>query len=1057
MAQKTPLVCEINAFSAHLISRDLPDPIVVDSPEWFAWLEQESSTLFAFQAASGSYTARKENSGSKRGSSYWKAYRKFEGKLYRAYLGKSADLSLLHLTEVCQSLSSRIQDLPAAKVPQAKPLRNFPTQREPLLETKLQPPRLPPNFVARPRLLALLNNVQWQKLTLIQAPAGFGKTTLTTQWLRHQQNLTPDLLVAWISLDNADNDPIRFWATLIAACRIQQPNLGATALAQLSQTARFPFTLASLEIGLTFLLNELGRLSLPLVFVLEDYHLIEQPQIHQSLTFFIEHLPASVHLIILSRSEPPLPLARWRAKGDLTELSSHQMRFTPEETSLFITQLLPQAVSRPTLPPFHNYIDYIEGWAAGLRLLALSVQGSGQLTDAARLPELTAGWPTMPTPRVIEEFFLTEILGNQSEALQLFLLQTSLFNRLTGSLCQAVTGQPDSPEWLEFVCRAGFFLEALDNAGRWYRYHPLFAETLRREAARRLGEQAVRQLFRQASSWYTEQAMFAEAIETALTAQEFEQAAALICNLNLEVDVAEHHTIRRWLAQIPAPQLNTSPLLCFRYAQAQLFAENSSGDPLKVAAVEDWLQSAEAGWRKQGNLPEIGMLFAFRASMVLLEGSTRLAANYARQAFQFFSPESGQLPFEWVDWFSGSHCALGLEAIYDGRMEMARQHLLQAHALSLTNPDRVFTRIVRRMLADVFLELGELQQAASSYQQILADNLESAEQGTDIIEANSLAGQARLFYERNELIKAEELANQVSAYNYHGHFLNWEEEARLRGELLKLAVWQTQGKINEVQQQLNALLVHLQASPTTLHLIPDLLARQARWQLENGTLAAAERTLNDFANYLPRLFPLQQAAYSLLLARLSMAQNEPEKALDLLEQLLIEAQQSCHTSRLLEIRLVSALAYSKLGQKSAANQQLLQVLSQAQPAGFLRLFLDEGAVLADLLRDLLPSLTDKILRRYVQNILAAFSETTPTSSPAITKDQLALLSAQEKRIFYLLSVGHTNLEIAEKLVVSVNTIKGYVKNIYRKLDINNRVQASALARQVPQHAEIPDL
>lgn len=932
------------------------------------------------------------------------------------------------------------------------------TTLPPLLASRLSPPRLPALLVERTRLLALLDAGQKQKLTLLQAPAGFGKTTLVNQWIAHRQEQVAvtaqnPLPVAWISLDGGDNDPLRFWTSMIVACQSFHGQIGQEALAHLSQAHRLRIFASPLETALTFLLNDLTHFVQGGLLVLEDYHLIEHTRIHETLTFFIEHLPASMHIVMLTRSEPPLPLVRWRARGDLLEVHGPQLRFSMRETALFLQQVIPQTVSDEAVSLLHARL---EGWAAGLRLLALSLQG--QMATRAvddYLAQLNSDFPTSRQHRPIQEYFMSEVFSTLSEDLQLFLLQTSILSRLTGSLCDAVTGRQDSAQWLERSERSGFFLEAVDSAGQWYRYHALFSETMKKEAIRRLGAEELRQLSRQASHWYEEHAMPVEAIETALRAQECERAAVLIEGLNDEICFSEQRRILHWLEQMPTSLLRARPALCFRYALTRYAGEVYDISQLRVERIEELLRMAEEGWREQGAMSDVGILYSFRATFTMLLGNQALAVTYARQALQFMpragEPQSEQRwPVAWIDWRCGCLIALGQEAMREGSFEKARQLVLEAYTLSVNNIERTFPRISRRLLGSICLAAGELHQAVEYYQQTIDEIGGGNEIGEDIVHAFCVYGLAWLSYEWNQLTRTEQLAREVSEYRYSSRLTMWEEEIRANGDLLRLLVLHARGATAPAQQQLSALFARLQASSfsNTRQLIPDVLAWQVRWQIIDGDLSAARRTLSILADSEKDLSPLQLQITSVLHSRLLLARGETAAALHSLGQLLITALEGKHITRALEIQLLIALAHAVAGEEQKARHWLSEVLSQTRNEGFMRLFLDEGEPLARLLRQLLPTIQDKALRSYAQSIQRAFATTTEQDHTSTTPDGAPFepLSTQERRVLRLLAAGHTNPEIARELIVSVNTVKDHVKHLYRKLGVNNRLQASEAAR-----------
>jgi LuxR family transcriptional regulator, maltose regulon positive regulatory protein len=939
------------------------------------------------------------------------------------------------------------------------------TTLPPLLASRLSPPRLPVLLVERARLLALLDAGQKQKLTLLQAPAGFGKTTLVNQWLAHRQeqvavaaqNPSP---VAWISLESDDNDPIRFWTSMIVACQSFHEQIGQTALAHLSQAHRLLFPPSLLETTLTLLLNDLTRFVQEGVLILEDYHLIEHARIHETLAFFIEHLPASLHIVMLTRSEPPLPLVRWRARGDLLEVHSSQLRFSMRETALFLQQIISQTPQRFSDEAVSLLHAHLEGWAAGLRLLALSLQGlMVQMTPQAvesYLLQLNSGFPASRSHRPIQEYFMSEVFSTLPEDLQFFLLQTSMLSRLTGPLCDVVTGRQDCAQWLELAERSGFFLEAVDSTGQWYRYHALFAETMRAEAAHRLGAEELRRLSRQASRWYEEHAMLVEAIETALYAQECEHAAVLIEGLSEEACFSEQLRMLRWLEQMPISLLRAHPALCFRYALTRYASEVYDISQLRVERIEELLKMAEESWREQGAMAHIGVLYGFRATLTMLLGNQALGVTYAHQALQLMPrtkelPDMQLLPVEWIDWRCGCLIALGQEAMQEGGFERAHQLMLEAYTLSQNNIERTFPRISCRLLGTICLALGELHQAVEYYQQTIAEIGGGDEMGDDIVHTFCVCGLAWLSYEWNHLARTEQLAREVSEYRYSSHLTLWEEEVRMHGDLVRLLVLRARGETAAVLPQLSALFVRLQASSfsNTKKLIPDVLAWQVRWQIVDGDLAAARRTLSILADYDKELPPLHLQTVQLLRARLLLARGETTAALHSLGQLLITALEGKHITRALEIQLVIALAHAAAGQEQKARHWLSEVLSQARNEGFMRLFLDEGEPLARLLRQLVPTIQDKALRSYAQSILRAFATTTEQGH-ASTPDGAPFepLSAQEQRVLRLLAAGHTNQEIARVLIVSVNTVKDHVKHLYRKLGVNNRLQASEAARHL---------
>ena len=474
-----------------------------------------------------------------------------------------------------------------------------------LLRTKLAPSRLPAALVPRQRLLDRLEAGLARRLTLVVGPAGFGKSTLVAEWLAARAGPS-----GWVSLEAGDNDPVRFWTYFLTACRGFHPSLGKAALAALRAAQPVSF-----EALLAPFLNELARLSgTPRdVLVLEDYHAITAPAIHESLAFVLDHLPpAGLHVVLISRDEPPLPIPRWRARDELSELTALDLRFSRDETRAF----LEQALGRPTSPATLAHVnDTIEGWAAGLRLVALGLQSRPDPRAAdAFMATVGGGF------QLVGDYLVSEVLAAQPESLQKFLLQTSGLARLSASLCDAVTGRTDSGQVLQGLARANLFIAPLEGAGQaWYRYHVLFAEVLRQTARQRLGEPELQAVQSRASRWCDAQGLGQEAIEAALLAHEFERAASL-AEQSIELrGQSEVATLRRWLEQLPRDVLHAHPSLCFSYAFADLFTfdRRSLATP---ARLEDSLRAAEDGWRREGNEAGLGQILSLRSSVKIYSG-----------------------------------------------------------------------------------------------------------------------------------------------------------------------------------------------------------------------------------------------------------------------------------------------------------------------------------------------------------------------------------------------------------------------------------------------------
>src|SRR5256886_6181185 len=553
--------------------------LIVDTAAWFAWLETAST--FSFGSSEGLFTARREQAGHKRGGWYWKAYRKQHGKLSSRYLGKSETVTLARLQTVAQALADAlVEPAPDTDADAARPSAQAaaPGMRSDalalLLSTKLHRPLPRAHLVRRPQLAARLTQGVMGQLTLVSAPAGFGKTTLLAQWFAES-----GMPVAWLSLEAGDNELVRFLSYLIAALQTLDPHLGAVALALLQMPPP-----ASAETVLTLLTNDVGshgRDGGDFVLVLDDYHVIEAKPVDHALTFLLGHLPPQMHLVIATREDPDLPLARLRARGHLTELRATDLRFTASEAAGFLTQVMGLNLSTEDIAALE---DRTEGWIAGLQLAALSMQGHQDIPGFIRA---FAG-----DNRYIVDYLVEEVLQRQPESVRSFLLQTSMLDRLHGSLCDAVTGQEEGNALLQALERGNFFVVALDDKRHWYRYHHLFAEVL---SAHLLAEQPdqVATLHRRASAWYEQNDLPSDAIRHALAACDFERAAGLVELAGPAIGRnRQEATVLDWLRALPDELLRCRPVLGVAYAHVLLASGEREGVDERLPDPETWLGPA---------------------------------------------------------------------------------------------------------------------------------------------------------------------------------------------------------------------------------------------------------------------------------------------------------------------------------------------------------------------------------------------------------------------------------------------------------------------------------
>lgn len=914
----------------------------------------------------------------------------------------------------------------------------------PLLMAKLHSPRLPTSLIERSHLLERLDAGLEHKLMLLSAPAGFGKTTLVNQWI--STRFPHDAgTVAWVALDDGDNDPERFWRYVVTACQSFQSDQGHAALALLTKKPQSPLESLSLESVLATFLNALTQHSERGILILEDYHVISEASIHETMAFFLNHLPTSLHVILMTRNDPALPLARLRANGELYELHITDLRFSLREIQSFFQHAL---VAQPSLFSEHILLqinERLEGWAAGLRLFALAVQRCKTQQEVERILATFAG-----SHRSLQEYFITEVLDAQPEALRRFLLQTCILSRLTGSLCDAVTESGESEQLLEAAERAGLFLEALDSSGQWYRYHALFAEAMQHEARRRLSADTLRTLSRKASMWYEEHIMLAEAVEVAFQAPDMARAVELIERVitSHQFPAREAYTFYRWLQQMPNTVLRSHPVLCVGYARAILFVrimDQPAPPPSVVARFVELLQMAEDGFRARADMRGLANVLGVRALIARQRGEIHEAAAYARQVLTW-------VPDEDLEWRVLCMGILGVEEMLAGQYNAARKTLLAARVVCEVYGNRALTRTNTSMLSRICSEQGELREAAVQYRQMLAESRED-DDADDICDA--LIGLAKLSYEWNELHTAEMQAQE----GWDVSMRLGDEEFQVWAALLLARIEHLHGQVESAHQRCAALLVRMPATSSQRYrLSREVQMMQAKLYLMEGDLAAAQHYIRNDASLQSSDYPAFDEALpliyreheDLLVALWLIAQERPEEALTMLAPLLVAAQESDHRRSALEMQMLMALSHASLRQTQEARRLLHTVLVQAHTQGYMRLFLDEGPPMRALLQTVLPTLHEKALIAYVHALLRAFAqEHTEPGSISTDTDAIMLvepLSSQEQHVLRLLVAGRSNPEIAAELIVSVNTVKSQVQSIYRKLNVHNRVEASEVAR-----------
>ncbi len=760
------------------------------------------------------------------------------------------------------------------------------------------------------------------------------------EWLARQTQP-----VAWVALDAGDNDPVRFWRYVITACRVFNAALGRSALAALRASQ-----ISSLENVLTTFINELAQLPDQQVLILEDYHAITSSEVNASLTFFLDHLPIALHLVLLARREPDLPLARWRTRNELSEFTAADLRFTLAETGAFLRETLQAPLA---LEVIARAAERTEGWAAGLRLITLALHDRSDQTEIEEFLATFSGGH-----RYVLEYLVGEVIATQPAAVQEFLLHTSALNRLTGSLCDTLTDRTDSALLLTQLERANLFLIPLGDDGRqaWYRYHALFAEALRAYARERLGEAAIHELLEKASRWYAARGLIEEAIETALAAQDFDRAAELIEQAIEQRGVSEQYTLGRWAAQLPEAVLHAHPLVCFSYALVVLFTSDRYA-PATMTRVAQLLQVAETAWRAAYDDAHLGQALALRGTAALWQGDLTRAFAYAREALEL-------LPVHDVFWRGVSLLNVGMEEALNGRIDTALELFIEMRALCGAAQNIQGVLAATYWLAETCAWRGEFDQAAQLYEQVLAEAVGGEEMLDD--QAAAALGLALIAYEHDDQLPPSS--------RQHARAISASSDPMKTSMCTPRCCWHlpADARANRSRARHAA---QCRGSPTTAAVVAGdtTLASASGMDVRRHRNGAA---LGSRAWSAARC-PARSARANRFAAGPTAALNEqkPEAVLKLLEPWRSAARHNGRLRSELEILCVQALAYAGQENSARAHKTLTQALTLAQPKGYRRLFLDQGEPLAQLLQAIVPDLGKRPIATYATLLLRAFAAT----------------------------------------------------------------------------------
>jgi LuxR family maltose regulon positive regulatory protein len=954
----------------------------------------------------------------------------------------------------------------------------------PLLKTKLYIPPARPGLVSRPRLVERLDEGlrTGRKLTLISAPAGFGKTTLLNEWIHsrmgskklhstasmevragdrssalHARPSGSALGFSWLSLDAGDNDPTRFWAYVIAALQTVYPDVGQGALTALR--ASQPRSLPS-ELLLTGLINEVAAEPKPLVLVLDDLHVIDSAQIHEGIIFLLDHLPPGMHVAFSSRADPPWPLARRRARGEMTELRARDLRFTPQEVASFLNDVVGLGLSAEDTAALDTRT---EGWIAGLQLAALSMRGS---RDVSAFVSAFSG-----SHRLILDYLVEEVLDRQPASIQAFLLQTSVLERMTASLCDEVMEAQHtdetagcrcvgSQETLEYLEQANLFLVPMDNERRWYRYHHLFAELLRGRLHQRQPD-LVPVLHRRASRWYEARELIDEAIGHALDAGDVEWATDLVEENGLQMVIrSECSTLAKWLEALPEELVRERPWLCVCHAWARYYVGPREQVEPRLQDAERWMARAETSALTEAEGRYVaGHIAALRAYMALQNEELGRVAELAQRALDL-------LPTK--DDASASQQASG------SLRKVSYARATSAIALAETPRERGDLVASERAYArarEIAEECGNIPMAVSAvaymaYQQAkqgrLHKALETNRQALTLSigpDGRELPAAGLPYVKMGDLMREWNELETATQYLERGIelCLQWgHADALITGYTTLARVQLAQGKLAPARDTYHhAERLHLKTDvdPWAICWIDD--CRLRLW-LAEGDLSAAAAWAEDSGLTTDGALSYVRDLEHVNLARVLVARglHRPDgpcldQALALLERLSEAAEGAGWVGRAVEVLVLRSVALTAFGDPDAALSALVRALALGEPGGYVRTFVDEGVPVRELLvvavaRGAAPH------RAYMGRLLSAFGSAPKENvwGSVPSSDLVEPLTERELQVLRLMATDLTSPKMAGELVISVNTVRTHIQHIYQKLGVHSRHEAVVRAREL---------